>query len=159
MCGCCLVFWLLLRRHFHTTWRSRIINIRIRTLHSHSIQDCLVGNLGTWERQSHRGGTFVFSRSVIFQYLLCFSSRRRKKKKKKKMFRAFSTAMKKPTQNAFNKILSTSANMLQVAPMATYKTSTGLVGLAVDPNGRETLNALSQKVLDSVKVKMNNSID
>ena len=35
---------------------------------------------------------------------------------------------------------------------ATYKSSTGLVGLAVDPNGRETLQALSAEVLASVKV-------
>ena len=34
----------------------------------------------------------------------------------------------------------------------TYKTSTGLVGLEVDPNGRENLLKLSAKVLDSVKV-------
>eukprot|EP00429_Kryptoperidinium_foliaceum_P127025 CAMPEP_0176332424 /NCGR_PEP_ID=MMETSP0121_2-20121125/77065_1 /TAXON_ID=160619 /ORGANISM="Kryptoperidinium foliaceum, Strain CCMP 1326" /LENGTH=158 /DNA_ID=CAMNT_0017675313 /DNA_START=15 /DNA_END=491 /DNA_ORIENTATION=- len=34
---------------------------------------------------------------------------------------------------------------------ATYKSSTGLVGLAVDPNGRETLQALSAEVLASVK--------
>jgi hypothetical protein len=34
----------------------------------------------------------------------------------------------------------------------TYKTSTGLVGLAVDPNGRETLNNLSQQVLATVQV-------
>ncbi len=41
---------------------------------------------------------------------------------------------------------------LRSANFATYKTSTGLVGLAVDPNGRETLNALAHKVLSSVKV-------
>ena len=35
---------------------------------------------------------------------------------------------------------------------ATYKTSTGLVGLAVDPNGRETLMNLASEVLQSVKV-------
>lgn len=34
----------------------------------------------------------------------------------------------------------------------TYKTSTGLVGLAVDKNGRETLIDLSAQVLESVKV-------
>ena len=34
----------------------------------------------------------------------------------------------------------------------TYKTSTGLVGLAVDPNGRETLLKLSGDILDAVKV-------
>lgn len=35
--------------------------------------------------------------------------------------------------------------------MGTYKTSTGLVGLAVDPNGRETLMHLSADVLKSVQ--------
>eukprot|EP01031_Cornospumella_fuschlensis_P022253 gene22253-27214_t len=35
--------------------------------------------------------------------------------------------------------------------MGTYKTSTGLVGLAVDPNGRETLSKLSDTILQSVK--------
>jgi NADH dehydrogenase (ubiquinone) 1 alpha subcomplex subunit 5 len=35
--------------------------------------------------------------------------------------------------------------------MATYKTSTGLVGLEVDPNGKETLMKLSEDVLASVK--------
>lgn len=34
-----------------------------------------------------------------------------------------------------------------------YKTSTGLVGLAVDKNGRETLLSLSAQCLESVKVK------
>lgn len=34
---------------------------------------------------------------------------------------------------------------------ATYKTSTGLVGLAVDPNGRETLLALSKQLMEAVK--------
>lgn len=34
----------------------------------------------------------------------------------------------------------------------TYKTSTGLVGLAVDPNGDETLKSLSSQVLTSVQV-------
>lgn len=35
---------------------------------------------------------------------------------------------------------------------ATYKSSTGLVGLEVDPNGKETLQALCADVLSSVKV-------
>lgn len=34
---------------------------------------------------------------------------------------------------------------------ATYKTSTGLVGLAVDPNGKENLLKLTAQVLESVK--------
>jgi len=37
-----------------------------------------------------------------------------------------------------------------VRSLATYKTSTGLVGLAVDPNGKETLLKLSEEVLESV---------
>jgi hypothetical protein len=36
----------------------------------------------------------------------------------------------------------------------TYKTSTGLVGLAVDPNGDETLKNLSTQVLTSVQVNL-----
>ena len=35
---------------------------------------------------------------------------------------------------------------------ATYKTSTGLVGLAVDPDSLNTVNKLSQEVLEAVKV-------
>lgn len=35
---------------------------------------------------------------------------------------------------------------------ATYKSSTGLVGLAVDPNGRETLLELSGQILKNVQV-------
>lgn len=34
----------------------------------------------------------------------------------------------------------------------TYKSSTGLVGLAVDANGRETLQKISEQILQSVKV-------
>jgi hypothetical protein len=37
---------------------------------------------------------------------------------------------------------------------ATYKSSTGLVGLAVDPNGRETLQDLAQEILVAVKVRV-----
>jgi hypothetical protein len=36
--------------------------------------------------------------------------------------------------------------------MGTYKTSTGLVGLEVDPDGKNTLIKLSDQVLESVKV-------
>lgn len=35
---------------------------------------------------------------------------------------------------------------------ATYKSSTGLVGLAVDPNGRETIIDLSTQILKNVQV-------
>lgn len=45
----------------------------------------------------------------------------------------------------------TSSILISSRPM-TYKTSTGLAGLAVDPNGRETLRNLSVQVLESVKV-------
>lgn len=37
---------------------------------------------------------------------------------------------------------------------STYKTSTGLVGLAVDPNGRETLLTLSAQIKEAVKVRV-----
>lgn len=50
------------------------------------------------------------------------------------------------------KVTSTACNTMKVNSFATYKTSTGLVGLAVDPNGRENLQAISQKVLDAAKV-------
>jgi hypothetical protein len=40
----------------------------------------------------------------------------------------------------------------RVRSFGTYKTSTGLVGLAVDKNGRETLLDLSGQILESVKV-------
>eukprot|EP01033_Poteriospumella_lacustris_P006302 gene6302-4524_t len=43
------------------------------------------------------------------------------------------------------------ATSFKSANFATYKTSTGLVGLAVDPNGRENLNALANKVLSSIQ--------
>ena len=36
--------------------------------------------------------------------------------------------------------------------LGTYKTSTGLVGLAVDPNGRENLISVADKILDSITV-------
>jgi hypothetical protein len=45
------------------------------------------------------------------------------------------------------------ATSFKSANFATYKTSTGLVGLAVDPNGRENLNALANKVLSSIQVR------
>ena len=38
--------------------------------------------------------------------------------------------------------------------MGTYKTSTGLVGLAVDPNGRENLFNVSQEIMQAVKVSV-----
>lgn len=36
---------------------------------------------------------------------------------------------------------------------ATYKTSTGLVGLAVDPNGRQNLLDISNEILENIKVR------
>ena len=50
------------------------------------------------------------------------------------------------------KISKHSANACQSRGFATYKTSTGLTGLRVDPNGRETLLKLSEEVLHDVKV-------
>lgn len=50
-----------------------------------------------------------------------------------------------------------SLNSLKRQPwrnFATYKSSTGLVGLAVDPEGDHTLMTLSHQALDSVKVAM-----
>jgi len=37
--------------------------------------------------------------------------------------------------------------------LSTYKSSTGLVGLAVDRNGRQTLIEVSAQVLSAVKVR------
>lgn len=47
---------------------------------------------------------------------------------------------------------SSSFNNVAIRSFATYKTSTGLVGLAVDPECLNTVNELSQQVLESVKV-------
>ena len=41
---------------------------------------------------------------------------------------------------------------LLIRGLSTYKTSTGLVGIPVDVNGRENLIKMSNKVLDSVTV-------
>jgi len=49
------------------------------------------------------------------------------------------------------KVISLS-RMVTALPLSTYKTSTGLVGLSVDPNGRETLRSLAAQVLTNVKV-------
>ena len=57
------------------------------------------------------------------------------------MFRISSTVLK-----------AGSAVMPAVRTLSTYKTSTGLVGLAVDPNGRQTLLDLSAKIMEAVKV-------
>jgi hypothetical protein len=45
-----------------------------------------------------------------------------------------------------------------VRSASTYKTSTGLVGLAVDVNGASTLFDISQTVLNSVKVAVSINI-
>lgn len=37
--------------------------------------------------------------------------------------------------------------------LGTYKTSTGLVGLEVDPNGRQTLLDLASSIKEAVKVR------
>ena len=41
--------------------------------------------------------------------------------------------------------------------MSTYKTSTGLVGLEVDPNGRQTLLDLAASIKEAVKVSFDTS--
>jgi hypothetical protein len=47
-----------------------------------------------------------------------------------------------------------------VRGLSTYKTSTGLVGVPVDVNGRENLIKMSNKVLESVKVsKLDRTMD
>ena len=56
----------------------------------------------------------------------------------------------KPTAQAIAK--SSKVFFAPANKFATYKTSTGLVGLAVDPNGRATLQAISEQILQSVKV-------
>ena len=48
--------------------------------------------------------------------------------------------------------VSSLSRMATALPLSTYKTSTGLVGLSVDPNGRETLRSLAAQVLTNVKV-------
>ena len=64
-----------------------------------------------------------------------------------------SSAIKLSTKKFTNlKSVSVTANVSAVRNFATYKTSTGLVGLAVDPNGRETLQDLSAEILSTVKV-------
>jgi len=50
--------------------------------------------------------------------------------------------------------VSSLSRMVTALPLSTYKTSTGLVGLPVDPNGRETLRSLSAQVLTNVKVSL-----
>jgi hypothetical protein len=65
----------------------------------------------------------------------------------------FSSALRISTQQvarrAFpNVAVATSSGLRS---FATYKTSTGLVGLPVDPNGKETLVDISAKVLSAVQ--------
>lgn len=55
----------------------------------------------------------------------------------------------RPVAKQITKVFNTPVNSF-----ATYKTSTGLVGLAVDPNGRETLMSVSQQILGAVKVRV-----
>jgi hypothetical protein len=52
----------------------------------------------------------------------------------------------------FAKVASNSIRNASRRSMGTYKTSTGLVGLAVDPNGRENLISVADQILDSVAV-------
>lgn len=46
-------------------------------------------------------------------------------------------------------------NLFSRYSYGTYKESTGLVGLAVDPNGRENLQKISAEILSSVQVRRN----
>ncbi len=67
-------------------------------------------------------------------------------------------ACKTHAKTVENKIMFTLRTKTLGAPMkrlfGTYKTSTGLVGLAVDPHGRDTLLKLSAEVLEAVKVSI-----
>jgi hypothetical protein len=70
------------------------------------------------------------------------------------MFRALTLATKnlQPTKNvivAFPTV--TVRHPSYKATFATYKTTTGLVGLKVDPEGRENLLKYSEKVLSEVQ--------
>jgi hypothetical protein len=62
----------------------------------------------------------------------------------------FSTALRLTS----NVLLACSKNLKQplVSSFSTYKTTTGIVGLNVDENGRETLMQLSADILNNVKV-------
>lgn len=53
--------------------------------------------------------------------------------------------------------ISKSATVLQTSAkgFATYKTSTGLAGLRVDPNGRENLIRESASILNRIQVEFN----
>jgi hypothetical protein len=70
------------------------------------------------------------------------------------MFRAFSVASKnfQSTKNVFVAFPTvTVCSPSYKATFATYKTTTGLVGLKVDPEGRENLLRYSEKVLKEVQ--------
>lgn len=62
----------------------------------------------------------------------------------------FSTTLRRLASNACSK------NLKQplVSSFSTYKTTTGIVGLSVDQNGRETLMQLSSDILNNVKVDL-----
>lgn len=55
----------------------------------------------------------------------------------------------------FAKVVVKNANKLvfNARSMGTYKTSTGLVGLAVQPDGRNVLLEVANNALDSIKVE------
>jgi hypothetical protein len=52
----------------------------------------------------------------------------------------------------FARVVNRSVFRPSVRHMGTYKTSTGLVGLEVDPQGRENLIAVADKILNSITV-------
>jgi len=58
-------------------------------------------------------------------------------------FRIVKSIVKNANKNVFN-----------IRSMGTYKTSTGLVGLAVQPDGNNVLLEVSKKALDSIKVNI-----
>ena len=52
----------------------------------------------------------------------------------------------------FRAIAKNSTKLVNVRGFATYKTTTGLTGIKVDPNGRENLLIASENILNQVKV-------
>lgn len=61
------------------------------------------------------------------------------------MFRSF-------VKNSVKIVDLTASSKIAKKGFATYKTSTGLTGLKVDPNGRENLLVLTDEILNNVKV-------
>jgi hypothetical protein len=64
----------------------------------------------------------------------------------------FASAVKSSIRKCTAPKALTFAGSVRTNNFATYKSSTGLVGLAVDPNGRETLQKAALDILSAVKV-------